>query len=66
MRQPENDFRYDPFKTIRPESVGSADVNGALANHFAQYKNNTYNSLMLKFCSGKCYNLSGSAVDNSE
>ena len=66
MRQPGDDFRVNPFEAIRPKPVGNADVEGALANQFSHIKNNTYNSLMLKYCGGKCYNLGGSSVNNEE
>ena len=66
MRQPTEDFRYDPFKVIRPTPMGGADIQGKYANHFGQFKSNTFNSAILKFCSGKCYNLGAAAVENSE
>ena len=66
MRQPGDDFRIDPFKVITPTVIPGANIEGQLASQYGHYKHNTLNTIMMKYCSGKCYNLSSSAVDNSE
>ena len=66
MRQPGDDFRIDPFKVITPTAIPGADIDGTLASRYGHFKHNTLNSVMFKFCSGKCYNLSSGSVDDVE